>query len=183
MKSLPLKKGAAQLRKAGLRYVPSDKIRRGSSLTSTMAENLLLLDSRRLARRGWLNPGRVREWTAARSKAGGISGRPEQRLDELSGGNIQKVILQRELSRSGPLLVAADPTWGLDEKSRLQVQRQIRQIRDRGTAVLLLASDLDEALELSDRLAVLSGGRLSAFRPPEKWDRGEAARLIAGGGR
>jgi simple sugar transport system ATP-binding protein len=176
-----MKGGSPAMRRAGLRYVPSDKTGRGSSLSSTMTENLLLLESRRLSRRGWLHPERVRKWTDAGRRAAGIIGGPDQRMVELSGGNIQKVILQRELERHSRLLVASDPAWGLDEQSRRHVHLRIRQMRDEGTAVLLLASDLDEALDLSDRLGVISRGRLSEIRKTSLWNRREVAGLIAGG--
>jgi ABC-type uncharacterized transport system ATPase subunit len=176
-----MKGGSPGMRRAGLRYVPSDKTGRGSSLSSTMTENLLLLESRRLSRRGWLHPERVRAWTDAGRREAGITGGPDQRMVELSGGNIQKVILQRELKGHSRLLVASDPAWGLDEQSRRRVHLRIRQMRNEGTAVLLLASDLDEALDLSDRLAVISRGRLSEIRKTSLWNRREVAGLIAGG--
>ena len=176
----PYPSNASKLRKAGLHYVPSDKTGRGSSLKSTLTENLMVLESRSLSRKGWFLREKIDKWIENHRGEGGISGNPDQKLEELSGGNIQKVILQRELNRESRLLVIADPTWGLDEKSRRNIHRRIREIRDRGTAVLFLASDLDEALELSDNLAILSGGELSRIKPASSWERREAAELIAG---
>lgn len=178
--SKPVPSSASGLRKAGLHYVPSDKTGRGASLQSTVTENMMILDTQNLSKRGWFHQRKIKKWVEERRAEGGISGSPEQKLEELSGGNIQKVILQRELRGNAPLLVVADPAWGLDERSRLQINVKIRELRDSGTAILLLASDLDEALELSDRMAVLSGGRLSEIKPAVSWDRNRAAEMIAG---
>ena len=178
--SKPVPSNAPGLRKAGLHYVPSDKTGRGASLQSTVTENMMVLETQNLSKRGWFHQGKIKKWVEERRAEGDISGSPEQKLEELSGGNIQKVILQRELRENAPLLVVADPAWGLDERSRRQIHVKIRELRDSGTAILLLASDLDEALELSDRMAVLSGGRLSEIKPADSWDRNKAAELIAG---
>jgi len=178
--SKPVPSSASGLRKAGLHYVPSDKTGRGSSLKSTVTENMMVLETHNLSHRGWFHQGKIKKWVEERRIEVGISGSPEQKLEELSGGNIQKVIIQRELRGNAPLLVVADPAWGLDERSRRQIHIKIRELRDSGTAILLLASDLDEALELSDRMAVLSGGRLSEIKSADSWDRNKAAQLIAG---
>jgi len=178
--SKPWPPTASGLRKAGLHYVPSDKTGRGSSLSSTLTENMIILETQNLSRSGWFLQGRIREWIDESRIEGGISGKPDQKLGELSGGNIQKVILQRELNENTRLLIIADPAWGLDERSRHLVYERIRDVRNRGAAILLLASDLDEVLELSDRMGVLSAGRLSEIKPPASWIRTDAARMIAG---
>ena len=176
----PIDGGNVGMRPAGLGYVPSDAVMRGASLGSTVAENMLVLESRRLAKRGWLTPQTVRRWAERRRNAGEIRGEPDQRLEELSGGNIQKLILQRELETGRRVLLAADLALGLDEKSRRRVYRRVNELADQGTAVLLLASDLDEAMELSHRMGIISRGRLSPIRPTQEWSRREATALIAG---
>jgi len=170
----------SDLRKSGLHYVPSDKTGRGSSLSSTLTENMIILETQNLSRKGWFLQGKIRNWIEERRIEGGISGNPDQKLEELSGGNIQKVILLRELNKDSHLLVVADPTWGLDEKSRRIIHAKIRELRNQGTAVLLLASDLDEALSLSDRMGIISRGRLSRIKKVLQWNRNEAAQMIAG---
>ncbi len=172
--------GISNLRKEGLRYVPSDTFGKGASPSSTMAENMMVLESRTLAVHGLLQPDRIRDWTEERRRSGNIAGKPDQKLEELSGGNIQKVILQRELRSGSRLVVLADPTRGLDEISRRNIHGRIRELSRTGSAVLLLTSDLDEALELSGRMAVLSGGRLSSVFSTASWNRLDAAHLIAG---
>ncbi len=170
-----------RLRKAGLSYVPSDKTGRGASMRSTLAENMLLLEAGRLSRRGWLSPSRVRKWAEKRRSHAEISGNPDQEIQQLSGGNIQKVILQRELAGKPPLLTVADPTWGLDERSKQRLYHSLRSARAGGSAILLLASDLDESFELSDRLGIISRGTLSAIRPTSEWTRSQATDLISNG--
>ena len=85
----------------------------------------------------------------------------------LSGGNQQKVILAREIGREVRLLVASQPTRGLDVGSIEFVHRRIVEQRDRGLAVLLISSELDEIYALSDRIAVMYEGRITGFRPPD----------------
>jgi len=185
VESKQIKRGPWGMRAANLRYVPSDRMGRGASLSSTMRENLLLLKTQAPTRGGWWYPKRMLGWFESGWKVGDdnrldISGYTNQKLNELSGGNIQKVILRRELKSPTRLLLLSNPTWGLDERSRQLILRQIRQIRDKGTAVLLLSTDLDEVMELSDRVAVIRHGRLSAFRPASSWQRRELAHLIGG---
>ena len=143
---------------------------------------MTVLESERIARRGILTPSAMHKWTESRRRDGRIDGRAGQILGELSGGNIQKVILERELHGRISVVVAADPAWGLDERSRLALYRRLRRHTADGTAVLLLAGDLDEALENADRLAVISGGKLSEFRNVGQWTREEIAVRIAATG-
>lgn len=170
------------MRRAGVRYIPSDKTGRGSSMDSTMTENMLVLNSKDITRKGILHPSKMHRWTEKRRREGRIDGQPEQRMSELSGGNIQKVILEREFHGQVPVIVAADPTWGLDERSRTAVHRRIRKNADEGSAVLLMATDLDEALENCDRLAVVSSGRISEIKPVGNWTRDEIASTVASDG-
>ena len=90
-----------------------------------------------------------------------------QPAGSLSGGNAQKLILAREVDRAAKLIIAAQPTRGLDVGATAFVWRALREARDRGCAVLLISSDLDELFDISDRVAVMLSGRIAAeFRPP-----------------
>ena len=82
------------------------------------------------------------------------------RIDTLSGGNVQRVVLARELSEGVQLLVLQNPCFGLDAQSAADIRSQIVDARNRGVAVLLFSEDLDEILELSDRIAVMSSGQM-----------------------
>jgi len=100
--------------------------------------------------------------------------------ESLSGGNQQKVIVARELSRPIKLLIAAQPTRGLDVGSIEFIHRRLVEKRDQGAAVLLVSAELDEILALSDRIAVLYEGRIVATLPVEKVDRAQLGLLMAG---
>jgi simple sugar transport system ATP-binding protein len=108
----------------------------------------------------------------------------------LSGGNMQKLILGRALmppqdgsgnpASSPQLIVAHQPTWGLDIGAVMFVQQQLITARDNGAAVLLISDDLDEVLALGDRVAVMHHGHLSAARPAEEWTREAIGLAMAG---
>lgn len=101
-------------------------------------------------------------------------------LKSLSGGNIQKLILARELSRSPKVLIAAQPTRGLDVSATEYVRRRILEQRERGTATLLISDDLDEILSLSDRIAVIYEGRIMGVVRTEEADIEELGLMMAG---
>jgi simple sugar transport system ATP-binding protein len=92
---------------------------------------------------------------------------PGQRAGSLSGGNAQKVILAREVDREARLIIAAQPTRGLDIGATAFVWQSLRAARDRGSAILLISSDLDELFDISDRVLVMLSGRINGeFRAP-----------------
>jgi simple sugar transport system ATP-binding protein len=83
----------------------------------------------------------------------------------LSGGNLQKFIIGREILQSPAVLVAAQPTWGVDAGAAALIQQLLIGLADEGAAILVVSQDLDELFQIADRIAVISGGRLSAARP------------------
>ncbi len=101
-------------------------------------------------------------------------------ISKLSGGNQQKAIVAREFSRSGRLLIAAQPTRGLDVGSIEFIHKQIVRMRDSGMAVLLVSAELDEILSLSDRIAVMYGGQIIDIVPIERAERSQIGLLMAG---
>jgi simple sugar transport system ATP-binding protein len=104
---------------------------------------------------------------------------PERTVGTLSGGNQQRIVLARELSRTPAVLIAAYPTRGLDIAATRFVQRTLLELRRRGTAVLLVSADLDELLALSDRVGVLYRGRLRYASPAASADtRAMAAAMV-----
>jgi simple sugar transport system ATP-binding protein len=98
----------------------------------------------------------------------------------LSGGNIQKLILARVLDRSPRLVLANQPTRGLDIGAQTEVHRRLLEARTRGAGVLLISEDLDELMMLSDRIAVMYAGRLSEPLPADGIDRGTLGMMMAG---
>ncbi|MFI5036358.1 MAG: ABC transporter ATP-binding protein [Acidimicrobiales bacterium] len=154
---------------AGLGHVPEDRQRDGLILSMTVADNLVLNTPRRapFARRGTRRLGEVRDNAVQRIKDFDIrTESPYALVSSLSGGNQQKVIVARELSRPLTVLVAAQPTRGLDVGSIEYVHRQMVHERNEGQGVLVVSSELDEVLALGDRVAVMYKGRITGIVPP-----------------
>jgi simple sugar transport system ATP-binding protein len=105
---------------------------------------------------------------------------PDSPIETLSGGNVQRAILARELSGDVNVLIVANPCFGLDFASVVEIRSQIMEQRNRGAAVLLLSEDLDEILELADRVAVMSGGTITYVAPIEETDRNTIGQYMAG---
>lgn len=156
---------------AGLAHVPEDRHRRGLVLDFTVAENLILGRQRELAGRFGLSRARVAAHARALIERFDVRpADPAAVAATLSGGNQQKVVIARELSRPGlKVLLAAQPTRGVDAGASERIRAQILAARDAGAAVLLVSSDLAELRALCDRIAVMYRGELAATLP-----RGEA---------
>jgi len=154
---------------AGLGHVPEDRQRDGLVLSMSVADNLVLNTPRRapFARRGTRNLAEVQSNAQQRVKDFDIrTESPTSLVSSLSGGNQQKVIVARELSRPLKVLVAAQPTRGLDVGSIEYVHRQIVNERNQGQGVLIVSSELDEVLALGDRIAVMHHGRITGVVDP-----------------
>jgi simple sugar transport system ATP-binding protein len=150
----------------GLGYVPADRIRRGANMGLSMTENFIALDRRSYFPRGFLDAAASLEAVRGAIGSFSVKGQPDQLAGELSGGNIQKLILARELFPPLPsLLVFSEPTWGLDISSTEFVYEKILEARDSGSGILLLSSNLDEIFELSDRISVMYRGRIVCDLP------------------
>jgi ABC-type uncharacterized transport system ATPase subunit len=155
--------------RAGFGYVPEDRQEDGLVSDFSVAENLVLdvYDRPPFASGVALNLDAI--GANARTLVNEYDVRtpsPAQRVGALSGGNQQKVIIAREMSRDLRLLLASQPTRGLDVGSIEFVHRRIVEERDRGVAVLIVSSELDEIYALADRIAVMYEGKIVAFRPP-----------------
>jgi ABC-type uncharacterized transport system ATPase subunit len=105
---------------------------------------------------------------------------PEVAISGLSGGNVQRAVLARELSEDVSLLVASNPCFGLDFAAVAEIRARIMEARNRGTAVLLISADLDEIFALADRIVVMSDGRAVHETPIERADLGVIGRHMAG---
>src|SRR5205823_397670 len=107
---------------------------------------------------------------------------PSARISQLSGGNIQRAVLARELGDDVQVLVAANPCFGLDFKAVAEIRSRIMQARNRGAAVLLVSEDLDEILELADRILVISDGSVVYETTAQNADRHVIGKHMAGHG-
>jgi simple sugar transport system ATP-binding protein len=155
---------------AGVGHIPEDRHRRGLVLDFNLAENLVLHDYGKepFSHLGWLNPRIWIRWASGLLKEFDVrGGGPTTRGGSLSGGNQQKVVVAREVSRNPSVLIAAQPTRGLDVGAIEFVHRRLVEQRDAGKAVLLVSLELEEILSLSDRILVLYEGRLVAEFPPD----------------
>jgi simple sugar transport system ATP-binding protein len=148
---------------AGVSHVPEDRHRRGLVLEMDLAENLVLGDHRSAPYSTWgiLHPAAITSMARDRIAEFDVRAPSERALaGNLSGGNQQKLVLARELGRDPDLLIAAQPTRGLDVGAIEFVHRQILAARDDGKAVLLVSLELDEVLSLADRILVIYEGRI-----------------------
>jgi len=141
-------------------YLPSDRMRRGTALSLSVRDNFIAPSRRAYFRRGLFRGSSAQGATAQAISDFDIVARPEQRADELSGGNLQKLSISRVFSLpQAKILILCEPTWGLDIRATESVRERIIAARDAGASILLLSSDIDEILALSDRISVLSRGR------------------------
>jgi general nucleoside transport system ATP-binding protein len=155
---------------AGLGFVPEDRKQDGCVGTFTVAENLILNhhEEHPYARGIALDLSKVRQNAAHRIAEFDIRTQSiEATVSSLSGGNQQKVVLARELSRTLALLVACQPTRGLDVGAIEFVHKRLVEERDRGTAVVIVSTELDEVSALADRIAVMYRGRIVGIVPPD----------------
>jgi ABC-type uncharacterized transport system ATPase subunit len=155
---------------AGLGHIPEDRQLRGLVLDFTLAENLALHDYRSEpeSKWGWLYPGRMVSRARTLLQEFDVrGGSPQTLAASLSGGNQQKVIIAREVSRNPRVLVAAQPTRGLDVGAIEFVHRRLVAERDEGRGILLVSFELDEVLSLSDRILVIYEGRIVAEYTPD----------------
>jgi simple sugar transport system ATP-binding protein len=170
--------------RAGIAYIPEDRQEEGLVLDMSIADNLVLdlHDQPPYARHGARDLAEVRASGQRKLKDFDIrASSAETAVGTLSGGNQQKVVVARELSRPVRLLVAAQPTRGLDVGSIEYVHRRIVEERDKGVAVLLISSELDEILSLGDRVAVIYRGGIVGV-VPSSTGREEIGLMMAGAG-
>jgi general nucleoside transport system ATP-binding protein len=151
-----------QRRALGMHFVPEERLGRGAVPVMSLAHNLLLTRKEAISKGGWIAPAKLREHARAiiarfNVKAGG----PDAAAKSLSGGNLQKFIMGREIEVKPSLLIVSQPTWGVDVGAAAQIHAEILALRDAGCAVLVVSEELDELMALSDRLHVMAKGAVS----------------------
>ncbi len=170
---------------AGLGHIPEDRQRRGLVLEFSIAENIAIHDYRSApdSRLGWLFPRQlVARASRLISEFDVRGGGPQAAAGGLSGGNQQKVVLAREINRNPKVLIAAQPTRGLDVGAIEFVHRRLVEERDEGRGVLLVSLELEEILSLSDRILVMYEGEIVGEFPPTVTEE-ELGVAMTGGGR
>jgi simple sugar transport system ATP-binding protein len=176
-------RNAAFVRRSALGYVPEERMRDGVVADFTVAENLLLIDSDSPAfsHAGFLRDRVIRRHCRQLVDDYEIkTPRLETPVRNLSGGNIQKLILARELSRGPRVLLAAQPTRGVDIGAASYIHERLREQRDAGTAIVVISEDLDEVLSLSDRILVMYEGTIIAEAVPRTSTREALGLMMAG---
>lgn len=179
-----LKTAPARIREAGVACVPEDRRERGLILQYTVSDNLILgmQDDPHFSQSGVLNRGKIRLWARQLVKQFDVRPRRSDILvGTLSGGNQQKVVLAREFSENPDLLIAAQPTRGLDIGAAAFVHERLVEQRDRGAAILLVSAELDEVFALSDRIAVIYEGQIMGVFQAGAVDEEQVGLLMTGG--
>jgi simple sugar transport system ATP-binding protein len=173
----------AVVRAAGVGYVPEERMRDGAIGDFTVEENLILTnhDSAEISQRGFLQFDAIKEHCEELVSAYAVK---TPSLDtpthNLSGGNIQKLILARELSANPRVLIAAQPTRGVDIGAAEYIHTRLVEARSNGTAIVVISEDLDEVLALSDRVAVMFEGHIVGTVDPATATREEIGLMMAG---
>lgn len=158
---MELEKSLFSFQKPGMTLgkIPSDRIGRGVDVQASLKENLIARNRRDFTRWGFLLQGKIRDFARSLIHKYRITGTPECVTGTLSGGNIQKAVIARELSLNPHCLILSEPTWGIDLESTDFIYSEIKKLKEKGISIILLTSDTDEALKLSNRIIVLYRGR------------------------
>ncbi len=153
-------------RRAGLHFIPEERLGRGAVPSLSLAQNTLLTRTEALGACGWIRGDAVSALAARlierfRVKSGG----PQVAANSLSGGNLQKFIVGREIDADPKLLIVSQPTWGVDVGAAAQIRGELLRLREAGCALLVVSEELDELFEIADRLLVIAQGRVSPSLP------------------
>ncbi|MDH3386770.1 MAG: ABC transporter ATP-binding protein [Gammaproteobacteria bacterium] len=155
-----------QRRRNGMGFVPEERLGRGAVPRMSLTENALLTAHHAgMLRHGMIQFDRIAQFARQciddfNVKCGG----EEHAANSLSGGNLQKFIMGREISLAPKMLVVAQPTWGVDVGAAAFIRQRLIDLRNEGTAVLVISEELEELFEISDRIAVIANGRLSPVK-------------------
>lgn len=162
-KPLPPFRTVRQAMDAGIVFVPADRKRHGLVLSASVLRNLTMPSLRSLSTAGLVRADRERALLARTAKTMRLRYRSgSQPVRELSGGNQQKVLVGGRIAMTPPLLAVHEPTRGVDVGARQEIHDLLRGLVARGTAVIMATTDIEEAVELADRLIILRDGRVVA---------------------
>ncbi len=173
----------ATRRGLGLTFVPEERLGRGAVPAMSLAENAVLTGARSgLVTSGLIKHAAAREFARATISQFQVKGGDEgSAAESLSGGNLQKFIVGRETRLAPKVMIAAQPTWGVDVGASQLIRQALIDLRDRGVALLVVSEELDELFTICDRIAVIAGGRLSQALETTQLTREGIGTLMAGG--
>ncbi len=172
-------------RRRGAAFVPEERLGHAAAPRLALSENALVSGhaANGFVRGGFLDRGRMLGWVDAVTRAFDVRKGPrDPEARALSGGNLQKFVVGREILRRPALLVVSQPTWGVDAGAASLIRQALVDLAKEGASVLVISQDLDELLEIADRLAVIFHGRLSPARPVAGLTREEIGLLMGGAG-
>jgi simple sugar transport system ATP-binding protein len=156
-------------REAGLHFVPEERLGRGAVPTLSLAKNTLLTRDEAVGPGGWIRTatlvalaGRLIDRFHVKAAS------PHAPAQSLSGGNLQKFLVGREIDAQPKLLIVSQPTWGVDVGAAAQIRAELLALRDAGCALLVVSEELDELFEISDRLIVMARGSVSPSLPASR---------------
>lgn len=153
-----LEKMSLELNNIG--YVPTDRLTKGVELNSTLKETLIAKRRKDFSKYGFLLNNKIDTFARSLIKKFNIKGNINSQTGTLSGGNLQKSVLARVLDEDPKILILCSPTWGIDIESSNNIYRQIKDLKNRNRGILLLSSDVDEILKLSNRVFVMYKGEV-----------------------
>ena len=169
------------IRSLGMSHIPEDRLRTGCDPAASIYDNLIALDFSENSAAGFVKEKKLRARGLSQIEKYKIKGALSQPLGMLSGGNMQKVIVARELDADPALVVADQPTRGVDVGAIEIIHKKLLEMRDRGAAVLLISADLAEVFALADRILVFHGGEISAeIDDPSSVDEMQLGRYMLG---
>jgi ABC-type uncharacterized transport system ATPase subunit len=149
-------------RALGMRFVPEDRLGRATVPTLSLSENTLLTRTEGVRRGGWIDRAGMRALAQRVMRTFNVKARDANApARSLSGGNLQKFVVGREVDARPKALVVSQPTWGVDVGASAQIRGELLKLRDEGCALLVMSEELDELFEISDWLVVMAKGRLS----------------------
>ncbi|MDR2817688.1 MAG: ABC transporter ATP-binding protein [Oscillospiraceae bacterium] len=177
----------ANVIKSGIATIPEDRQKSGLVMTFSVAENILLkgYKGRPFSKYGRMNKSEINKFASRLTQKFDVRPKDcaELPVKKLSGGNQQKVVIARETSTDPDLLIAIQPTRGLDVGAIGYVHKILIEQRDKGKAVLLISLELDEIMDVADRIAVIYNGKIAAIVDAAKTSEAEIGMLMTGGGK
>jgi len=171
-----------QRRAAGMAFVPEERLGRGAVPDMSLKDNALLTGFLTgLVSKGMVAHGKARDFAREIIERYRVkTPSTETHAVSLSGGNLQKFIIGREIMQNPKLLIAAHPTWGVDIGAATAIHKALIELRDQGAAILVVSEDIDELFLISDRIGALCHGRLSPIKPTPDTSINEVGRWMAG---
>ncbi len=173
----------SQRRKRGAAFVPEERLGHGAVPSFVLSENVVLTRHADVASKGIVNRSSALQLAAKVIKTFDVrKGKADPEARALSGGNLQKFVVGRELERNPKILVVNQPTWGVDAGAAATIRQALVDLARSGAAVLVISQDLDEIFEIADRIAVISRGQLSPAVTAQELSLEKIGLLMAGSG-